>query len=57
MTTEAYNQTGCLKYFIYCENGDFGTDYTTPSKALAEVESAYKWNSESKLNTFQNGKS
>lgn len=28
----------------YCPNGDFGTDYTHPTKAIAEIESAQKWN-------------
>lgn len=28
----------------YCPNGDFGTDYTHPTRAIAEIESAYKWN-------------
>ena len=39
-----YPKKGQLEYCLYCENGDFGTDYTTPSKAVAEVESAYMWN-------------
>lgn len=30
------------KMCIYCETGDFGTDYTSPRKAVAEVESAYR---------------
>ena len=40
----SYPKKGKLEYCLYCESGDFGTDYTTPSKAVAEVESAYKWN-------------
>ena len=28
----------------YCPNGDFGTDYTHPTKAIAEIESAQRWN-------------
>lgn len=30
----------------YCPNGDFGTDYTHPTRAIAEIESAKKWNEE-----------
>lgn len=39
-----YPKKGQLAFLLYCENEDFGTDYTTPSKAVAEVESAYRWN-------------
>lgn len=28
----------------YCLNGDFGTDYTCTTRAVGEIESAYKWN-------------
>ena len=35
---------GQIAFCLYCGNEDFGTDYTTPSKAVAEVESAYRWN-------------
>ena len=30
------------EYTLYCPNGDFGTDYTSPSKAHEELVSAYK---------------
>lgn len=30
----------------FCPNGDFGTDYTYPTKAIAEIESANKWNAQ-----------
>ena len=39
-----YLKKGQITFGLYCENEDFGTDYTTPSKAVAEVESAYRWN-------------
>ena len=35
---------GQIAFCLYWENEDFITDYTTPSKAVAEVESAYRWN-------------
>lgn len=30
------------EYTLYCPNGDFGSDYTCPTKARKELVSAYK---------------
>lgn len=32
----------------YCPNGDFGTDYTHPTRAIEEIESAQNWNEQRK---------
>lgn len=44
LEAEVYSNPKC--FCLYCENGDFGTDYTIPSKAVEEVEKAYEWNAE-----------
>ena len=36
-----YKFSSC-EYTLYCPNGDFGTDYTCPSKARKELVSAYQ---------------
>ena len=38
-----FPKKGQLVFCLYCESGDFGTDYTTPTLSVAEVQSAYKW--------------
>lgn len=37
-------KTGKMASFMYCENCGFLTESADPSRVLAEVESAYKWN-------------
>jgi hypothetical protein len=37
----------------YCQNGDFGTDYTNLSMAIAEIESAYRWNKQREATPWQ----
>lgn len=44
LKADVYREFPKIMFCLYCESGDFGTDYTSPSLAVAEVESAYKWN-------------
>lgn len=51
MQSEAYRRMMCPGYYepqicFFCPNGDFGTDYAVMTKALTEIESAYKWNAQ-----------
>ena len=44
LKADVYNVFPRIVFCLYCESGDFSTEYTLPSLAVAEVESAYKWN-------------
>ena len=44
LKADVYHGFPKIMFCLYCESGDFGTDYTAPSLAVAEVESACKWN-------------
>ena len=33
----------------FCKNGDFITDSTYPTRAISEIEGAYKWNAERRV--------
>ena len=44
LESDVYNVFPRIVFCLYCESGDFSTEYTLPSLAVAEVESAYKWN-------------
>ena len=44
LKSDIYRGFPNIMFCLYCESGDFATDYTIPSLAVAEVESAYKWN-------------
>ena len=42
LKADVYNVFPRIVFCLYCESGDFSTEYTLPSLAVAEVESAYK---------------
>ena len=44
LKADVYREFPKIMFCLYCESGDFSTEYTLPSLAVAEVESAYKWN-------------
>lgn len=44
LESDVYNVFPRIVFCLYCKSGDFSTEYTLPSLAVEEVESAYKWN-------------